>query len=139
METVNASTIKRASYATLSQLCKQMGVEFKNQPKKQLIELLLNKLKDSPNEEKKTPEIKNGATLTKTSPVKIKQSAKKSIHVKPVPVKKPKAVKANKKETKSNKILAMYLKGSKVSEISEALDAHPSFVYTIISKHKAKK
>ncbi len=145
METVNASTIKRASYATLSQLCKQFGVEFKNQAKKTLVELLLAKLElgeknTSASEEHKGTEVKNGATSKKPNKAaskEIKVNAKKVIHVKPTPVKKTEKVKkaTKQKETKSSKILAMYLKGSKVSEISEALSAHPSFCYTVIGKH----
>ena len=72
--------------------------------------------------------------------------AKKKPSKKSTPAKSPKSKKVekkvqvtkNKKETKSSKILAMYLKGSKVSEISKALKAHPSFCYTVIGKHKAK-
>jgi hypothetical protein len=147
METVNASTIKRASYATLSQLCKEMGVEFKNQPKKQLIELLLTKLEQGEEntpaiEEQKAAEVKNEANSKKPD-----KAASKEIKVNAQKVKKAKPIKnsdnakkaTKQKETKSSKILAMYLKGSKISEISEALSAHPSFCYTVIGKHKAKK
>jgi len=132
-----ASIIKRASYATLTQLCIQLGVEFRNQPKPKLVELLLNKFEASPKEQQNVPVIKNGAEIKQTA-----NNAKKIIHIKSKPIQKvnnAKKATTAKKETKSSKILAMYLKGSKVSEISEALSAHPSFCYTVISKHKAKK
>jgi hypothetical protein len=129
MEPITASVIKRANYATLSQLCKQMGVEFQNQPKKQLIELLLSKLEQ-------------GIITSEKKVIPAKKKAKKIIQPKHTPVKKANNAKKatkSKTETKSSKILAMYLKGKKVSEISEALDAHPSFCYTVINKHKESK
>ncbi len=137
METkINASFIKRASYATLSQLCKQMNVEFENQSKEKLQELLITQLKP---EEKQviSPELKEAAKGNST----VKKVVKKIIHTKPTPIKKAdNAKKASgvKEETKSSKILALYLKGKKVSEISTALNAHPSFCYTVITKHKKK-
>ncbi len=148
MEPITASIIKRASYAALSQLCKQMGVEFQNQSKKKLVELLLSKLEQGDNKSqasKELPEAKNGKAISdsdKTKPVAIKKNAKKIINAKLIPVKKGQKVKKasiSKGETKSSKILAMYLKGKKVSEISEALNAHPSFCYTIISKYNGSK
>jgi hypothetical protein len=148
MEPITASIIKRASYATLTQLCKQMGVEFLNQPKKQLTELLLSRLVQGESKSqasKELPESKQDKVISdssKTKPVVIKKGAKKIIQTKPNPVKKGQKVKKAskpKEETKSSKILAMHLKGKSVFEISMALKAHPSFCYTVISNYKKGK
>ena len=127
MEPVTPRFIARASYATLTQLCKQMGVTFQNQPKQKIQELLIEKL---------------GSQAEKTPTPISKITSMKIIEKKPIPVKNARKAKRetiSKAETKSSKILAMHLKGKKVSEISEALKAHPSFIYTVINKHKESK
>ena len=119
-------SLKKANYAELTKLCKQLGVLFQNQPKEKLKELLLAKINTLPEQ---LP-----APVIKTTPKKISDN-------KPVPVRKTqKASKAPKeeKETKSSKILALYLKGIKVSAISKTLNAHPSFCYTVICKYKKR-
>ncbi len=120
-------SIQKANYAELTKLCRQLGVLFQNQPKGKLKELLLARINILPEQ---LP-----ALVSNIAPKKISDK-------KPIPVHKAKNGKKNdkvEKETKSSKILALYLKGIKVSAISKTLNAHPSFCYTIISNHKAKK
>jgi hypothetical protein len=127
MKPVTLESLQKANYAELTKFCKQLGVLFQNQPKERLKELLLARIN----------------TLSEQSPTPtIKGTSKKISDKKPIPV--PKTQKASKghkeeKETKSNKILALHLKGIKVSEISKTLNAHPSFCYTVIKKYKDKQ
>jgi predicted Zn-dependent peptidase len=140
---ITASTIKRMNYQNLQKLCAKKGIEFKGQSRQKLVDLLLTKLgsleNDIPEAEtvEHVPQV-NGTEQREVKAPKLKQrvTAKSKAIKKPAPEKKPKKAQG---DTKSSKILALYLKGKSVAEISKELKAHKSFCYTVIGKHKNSK
>jgi hypothetical protein len=142
-ENVTMSSIKRMKYTDLQKLCSKKGIEFKGENREKLISLLLSKLSslegEIPEAEKVGKQEKkdavNGITVNNVSGKKKSEKVLKSSKA---ASNKEKAA-TKKGETKTARILAMYLNGEKVSVISKALKAHPSFCYTVIHKHKQNK
>jgi hypothetical protein len=142
-ENVTASSIKRMSYTDLQKLCSKKDIEFKGQNRETLINLLISKLSslegeipaaETVGQEEQT----NGKAQPKVKGEKIDKKVAqpaKADKKKAAPEKKEKTA-AKKGETKSSKILALHAKGKKVSEIHKLLDAHPSFIYTVLAKAK---
>ena len=130
------------SYVDLQKLCSKKEIEFKGQNRETLIKLLISKLSSLEGEIPAAETVQqeeqtNGKAQPKVKGEKIDKKVAqpaKADKKKAAPEKKEKT--AKKGETKSSKILALHAKGKKVSEIHKLLNAHPSFIYTVLAKAK---